>query len=80
MSATDTDPAARALRVYAWAAFTRVARKRVRWCLLHRPWEAPGAVRDWFQARRYGRACAAMAGPAPTSLAEFLASEDGRRW
>lgn len=75
MTATDTDAAARALRVYAWAAFTTVARKRVRWCLVHRPWEAPGAVRDWLQARRYAHTCS---GPQPTSLAKFLADESGR--
>ena len=80
MSATDTDAAARTLRVMAWAALVTVARRRVRWCLLHRPWEVPGATRDWLQARRYARTCTAGAGPAPASLASFLAGEDGRRW
>lgn len=77
MTASDS-ATVQALRVIAWAAFVTVARKRVRWCLLHRPWEVPGAVRDWLQARRYARTCTAGVGPAPTSLAEFLAGEDGR--
>lgn len=75
MSATDSDAAAQ-LRVYAWAAFVTVAGHRVRWCLVHRPWEAPGATRDWLLARRYLRSAAT--GPAPASLVEFLAGEDGR--
>jgi hypothetical protein len=79
MSATDTDAAAQ-LRAFAWAAFATVARRRVRWCLLHRPWEVPSALADWLQARRYGRACATGAGPAPASLAEFLAGDEGGRW
>ena len=78
MTTTDTDAASQALRVMAWAAFAAVAGHRVRWCLVHRPWEAPGAVRDWLQAHRYARTCTAGVGPAPASLASFLAGEDGR--
>ena len=74
MTASDS-ASAQALRVLAWAAFATVARQRVRWCLVHRPWEVPGATRDWLQARRYLRSAA---GPAPTSLASFLADESGR--
>jgi hypothetical protein len=74
MSANAESAAAQSLRVFAWAAFTAVARKRVRWCLLHRPWEVPSATRDWLQARRYARTCS---GPQPTSLSEFLADESG---
>lgn len=76
MTANADSAAARTLRAYAWAAFTTVAGHRVRWCLLHRPWEVPSALADWRQARRYGRACSAVAGPQPTSLARFLAGDE----
>ena len=74
MTEADT---AQALRILAWSAFATVARKRAVWCLVHRPWEAPGAVRDWLQARRYLRSAT---GPAPASLASFLAGDEGGRW